>query len=222
MAKNRKKYIRLAQGEAMWRHPASKVSLTAFTTDSIKNGDNWVEVSEIAEEFLPEIDAAVNSGTLDYISKPDEKYKEKSVNTPSTPPVTSNRGQFRWTDKGTGVKGKVLKTPSFSYHSIGFSNDSAIYKKAFTILAGTPSNAVKEMQSVLITLDNKLDKLEFIEACHSIEKEGKNPSMHPRDVVMDFVSNIMNDLGKSTGISSVKVEDENPPVKDVKPLRFVT
>ncbi len=30
MAKNRKKYIRLAQGEAMWRHQTADLSLQAF------------------------------------------------------------------------------------------------------------------------------------------------------------------------------------------------
>jgi len=221
MAKNRKKYIRLAQGEAMWKHQTANLSLQAFTTQNIANGDNYMEVSKISEDLLSSIDTAVKSGSLDYVSKHDEEYVLRPTNAPIVPPVATTRGRFKWTDTGEGVKGKVLKTPSFSYRSIGFDNDSEIYKKAFTILSGTPSNVVKDIEAVLVKLDNKIDKLEFIDACYNIEKEGKNPSMHPRDVVMVCVSDILNDLGKSTGISSVSV-DREPPVKDVKPLRFVT
>jgi hypothetical protein len=221
MAKNRKKYIRLAHGEAMWKHQTANLSLQAFTTQNIENGDNYLEVSKISENLLSSIDDAVKKGSLDYVSKHDEEYVVRPTNSPIVPPVTTTRGRFKWTDTGEGTKGKVLKTPSFSYRSIGFDNDSEIYKKAFTILSGTPSNAVKDIEAVLVKLDNKMDKLEFVEACYSIEKEGKNPSMHPRDVVMMCVSDILNDLGKSTGISSVSVDTE-PPVKDVKPLRFVT
>ena len=41
MAKNRKKYIRLAQGEAMWKHQTANLSLQAFTTQNIANGDKY-------------------------------------------------------------------------------------------------------------------------------------------------------------------------------------
>jgi hypothetical protein len=102
---------------------------------------------------------------------------------------------------------------------MGFSNEDAVYKKAFSILAGTAYIAVKNIESILVSLENKLDRMEFVEACYNIEKEGKNPSMHPRDQVMEYVSNKLNQLGQSTGISSIKVDDENI-VSGVKPLQF--
>ena len=195
--------------------------MKTFWKKSIKNKKNVISVSKIPKEYLADFDEGVRLGSLDYVTKHDEDYRVNANATPTGPIVQESSGRFIWTDDGKGKPGKVLKTPSYSSHSIGFDSDSAVYKKAFTILAGTPSKAVKDIQTMFSGLSKKMDKLDFAEACYKIEKEGKNPSMHPRDVVMDYLSGILNNLGKATGISSIKVEEE-PIVKNKKPLRFVT
>ncbi len=213
MANNKSdKYVRLTEGNAVWHSEKSNLRLSALV-----DGQSYAKLSELPEASLAAVQKGVDAGLLEYTKSP--KDKAKNSTTSRSPLVESSRASFKWTDEEKRGTGKVLKTPSFSSRTMGIDSDSKVDKQAFNVLSQSPKPCTKELSTILSKLDDKADKVEFLKACYTIEKSGANPSMHPRTEVMDFLKDALFNLGVSSGISRISV-DEEPLVGNVEPVRF--
>ena len=152
----------------------------------------------------------------------------KSLKTPSKakftegkPLITTERTSLKWKDAHREVSGKALKTPSFTAYNMDISEDDPVFKSAFKILSLPNSKEVtNEISKVLSTLDEKVDRKTFLSACYKIESDGKNPTLHPRGHVNEFISDALFDLGIGSGIGPITTDEGTNIVKDVKPVKF--
>lgn len=215
---NRKKYVKLADGNAMWRDDKSKIMLT-----TLQKGKSYMEVAKISEDYLPSVDEAVERGLLTYIANPKKVASSKTQSKGKTPLVKTERGSFKWKKdtKATGSTGKTLNTPSYSSRTMSYNKEDPIHQHAFKILSEAPQRVVPELTEVLTKIDEKEGKITLLKACMTIESNGHNPSMHPRTAVMEYLSDALVDLGVQTGLNVIMSQDEEPRVKDIKPLKFV-
>ena len=211
------KYIRLAPGNAFWKADSKTVD---FTLTTLRKDGYYAETSSIPEEIYANINKSVEGGLLEFT---------KSLKTPSKhkfnegkPLVQTDRTSLKWKDENRELSGKALKTPSFTAYNMEISEDDPVYKSAFKILSLPNSNAVtSEVSKVLSTLDDKEDKKKFLGACYKIESDGKNPTLHPRGNVNEFLSDALFDLGVGSGISPITTdENDDTIVEDVKPVKF--
>ena len=213
---NKKKYVRLASDNVMWRDEKSTVMLT-----TLQQGKSYIEVSKVPEGALASIDTAVKDGLLVYIADPKKPQKTKAETREQI--VKSERGAFKWKKdvKATGSTGKVLHSPSYTNRTMSYNKEDPIHQHAFKILSEAPQRVVPELTEVLTKIDEKEGKITLLKACMTIESNGHNPSMHPRTAVMEYLSDVLVDLGVQTGLNVIMSQDETPRVKDVKPLKFV-
>tara|TARA_Y100000034_G_scaffold129098_1_gene184943 strand:+ start:31123 stop:31794 length:672 start_codon:yes stop_codon:yes gene_type:complete len=215
---NKKKYVRLASDNVMWRDEKSTVMLT-----SLQEGKSYIEVSTIPEGSLASIDTAVKEGLLVYMKDPKKMAESKTKAETRTPLVKSEKGSFKWKKdtKATGSTGKVVHTPSYSNRTMAYDSEDPIHQHAFKILSEAPQRVVPELTEVLTKIDEKEGKISLLKACMTIESNGHNPSMHPRTAVMEYLSDVLVDLGVQTGLNVIMSEESTPLVKDVKTLKFV-
>ena len=211
------KYIRLAPGNAFWKADSKTQDLTLT---SLRKDGYYIETSAIPEELFDNINKSVDKGLLEFTKslKTDSKSKPEE----GKPLVNTNTTSLKWKDANREASGKALKTPSFTAYNMDIAEDDPVYKSAFKILSLPNSKeAIGEMTKVLVTLDDKEDKKRFLGACYKIESNGKNPTMHPRGAVTEYVSDALFDLGIGSGISPITTNDEDDSiVEDVKPLKF--
>ena len=211
------KYIRLSPGNAFWKADSKTVD---FTLTTLRENGSYAETSSIPEEIFGVINESVAAGLLEFT---------KSLKTPSKaepnegkPLITTDRTSLKWKDANREASGKALKTPSFTAYNMDISEDDPVYKSAFKILSLPNSTEVtNEISKVLSTLDAKEDKKKFLGACYRIESNGKNPTLHPRGNVNEFVTDALFDLGIGSGISPITTDEgDDSIVEDVKPLKF--
>ena len=211
------KYIRLAPGNAFWKADHDTVD---FSLSAISEGKDFAETSSIPEEIFDKVNKGVKAGTLEFC----KSLKDASKVDPNEgkPLVQTERTSLKWKDANREASGKALKTPSFTAYNMAIAEDDPVYKSAFKILSLPNSNEVtSEISKVLSTLDNKEDKKKFLGACYRIESNGKNPTLHPRGNVNEFVSDALFDLGVGSGISPITTDEgDDSIVEDVKPLKF--
>ena len=103
---------------------------------------------------------------------------------------------------------------------VTFSKEGVQYEQAFTLLAQKATTAIDTMSVAVSAIDDTAEKVKFLKACYEVEESGSNPSVHPRTQVMTFLSDALFDLGEKGGLSNV-VEESDPLVGNVKPVRFV-
>ena len=210
------KYIRLAPGNAFWRSDESDFVLSAMGDDM-----NYSETSAIPKELIPKINAAVKSGTLEFVKDPEQV--SKSVDSAEGNPIveTTNKTSLKWKDEGREKSGKALKTPSFSAYNLTVDTEDPVYKSAFKIMSLPASNAViAELAIVLPKLADKKERKAFLLACASIETSGNNPAASPRPQIVEYLSDSLFDLGERNGISGITVtEDEDAIVEEVVPVK---
>jgi hypothetical protein len=213
MANKSDKYVRLTEGNALWRSETSDFQLSALV-----EGAGHAKVSDIPEASLDAVQKGVTAGVLEYTKSLDKSEANQSSG-PKGPLVNSDRTSFKWTDDGKQDSGKVLKTPSFSSRTIGIDSEDAVDKQAFNVLSQSPKACAAELTNILAKLDKKDEKVKFLKSCYSIEKSGTNPSMHPRTQVMEYLDDALFNLGISSGLSRITTEEE-PRVTNIEPLRF--
>jgi hypothetical protein len=129
-----------------------------------------------------------------------------------SPIVRSNDGRF--------VNTNTDKNPSFTNRNLGFSKKGKKYEQAFTLLAQKSTTAIDTIAIAITAIDDTVEKVKFLKACYEVEESGSNPSVHPRTQVMSYLSDALFELGETGGLSNV-VEEIDPIVGNVKPLRFV-
>ena len=138
-------------------------------------------------------------------------FRNKNVKQ-QKPLLTSNDGRF--------VNTNTDKNPSFTNRNLGFSKKGKKYEQAFTLLAQKSTTAIDTIAVAITAIDDKVEKVKFLQACYEVEESGSNPSVHPRTQVMSYLSDALFELGETGGLSNV-VEEIDPLVGNVKPLRFV-
>ncbi len=139
-----------------------------------------------------------------------DAFKTRSVS--QSPIIKSNDGRF--------VSTNTDKNPSFTNRNLGFSKKGKQYEQAFTLLAQKSTTAIDTISVAVTAIDDTAEKVKFLKACYEVEESGSNPSVHPRTQVMAFLSDALFDLGEKGGLSNV-VEESDPLVGNVKPVRFV-
>ena len=211
------KYIRLAPGNAFWKADSKT---TDFTLTTLRKDGYYAETSSIPEEIIDNINTSVDAGLLEFTKslKTESKVEDKE----GKPLVHTDRTSLKWKDANREASGKALKTPSFTAYNMDISEDDPVYKSAFKILSLPNSNEVtNEISKVLSTLNEKEDKRKFLGACYTIESNGKNPTLHPRGNVNEFLSDALFDVGVGSGISPITTDEgDDNIVEDVKPVKF--
>jgi len=211
------KYIRLAPGNAFWKADSKT---TDFTLTTLRKDGYYAETSSIPEEIVDNVNQSVDAGLLEFTKslKTESKVKDEE----GKPLVKTDRTSLKWKDANREASGKALKTPSFTAYNMDISEEDPVYKSAFKLLSLPNSNEVTgEISKVLSTLDEKEDRKKFLGACYKIESSGKNPTLHPRGNVSEFLSDALFDLGIGSGISPITTSDEDDSlVDDVKPVKF--
>jgi len=204
-----KKYVRLAAAVGMWREEKTDFIITA-----LNNNKGYCKTSDIPAEAYSAVNNAVEKGVLEFVNKPSAAIDKVSAR---TAPVTNSKGSFDYTENPDPKK--AMKSPSFTGRTLAYKSDDPVEKQAFKLLADTPNNAIRSFTELFSTLADKDDRIKLIKAINKIEMGGHNPAMAPRSAVMEYISDVMLDLGLRAGLSSVNTEEE-PLVKDVKPVRF--
>jgi len=211
------KYIRLAPGNAFWKADSKT---TDFTLTTLRKDGYYAETSSIPEELINNINQSVDAGLLEFTKSLKTESKMKAEE--GKPLVQSDRTSLKWKDANREASGKALKTPSFTAYNMDISEEDPVYKSAFKILSLPNSNEVtNEVSKVLSTLNEKEDKRKFLGACYTIESNGKNPTLHPRGNVNEFLSDALFDVGVGSGISPITTDEgDDSIVEDVKPVKF--
>jgi len=210
------KYIRLAPGNAFWK---SDSKTTDFTLTTLRKDGYYAETSSIPEEIIGDINSSVEAGLLEFTKSLKTVSTAKSGE--SKPLLTTDRTSLKWKDANREASGKALKTPSFTSYNMDISDEDPVYKSAFKLLSLPNSKEVTgEISKVLSTLDEKEDRKKFLGACYKIESNGKNPTLHPRGDVNEFLSDALFDLGIGSGISPITTSDDDNIVDNVKPVKF--
>jgi hypothetical protein len=206
---SKKKYVRLTAGNVTWRDESG------FNITELGGQKGYCETSKVPADSYTAVNKAVAKGLLEFINKPSEKPKSSLYNREA--PVSESTGSFEWTESPD--PSKAMKTPSFTGRTLDYKTTNPLEKQAFKVLADTPKKAVAVFSQIFSTIDNKNEKIKLAQAIYKVERGGHNPAMAPRAGVIDYISDVMLDLGIKTGISSVQ-EEREPVVKDSKPLRF--
>lgn len=206
---SKKKYTKLTAGNLMWR------SDDGFNLSTLGEQLGYCETNTIPAEAYSAVKKAVNDGILEFTNSPKKASAEKVEQ--RKPPVSDSTGSFEWTEKPDPKK--AMKSPSFTGRTLGYKSESALEKQAFKLLADTSAKAVDSFTKVFSTIDKKDEKIQLVKAAYKIERGGHNPAMGPRAAVIDYLTDIMIDLGIKNGLSGV-VEERESIVTDSKPVRF--
>ena len=211
------KYIRLTPGNAFWKADSKTQDLTLTR---LRKDGHYAETSSIPEELFDNVNKGVSNGLLEFT----KSLKTGSKGNPQEgKPIVQNpkRTSLKWKDENRQASGKALKTPSFTAYNMDISEDDPIYKGAFKILSLPNSKEViSEISKVLSTLDEKDERKNFLGACYKIESSGKNPTLHPRGAVNEFVADALFDLGVGTGIGPITSDEDDTIVDNVEPVKF--
>lgn len=206
---NKFKFVKLAEGNVIWKDPESGFMLNALAKQEYSNLDNVPTKAKAAME------KAVKAGLLVYTSNPEETVATKHTKE-NKPLVTKAPTRTKWTDEDNNENFK--KSPSFSNRNRAIDSDNPIVQQAFKLLAAAPAQAIDKMAETLAALNDN-EKEVFLKACVKVEKSGNNTAAKPRTQVMDYLRKTAVDLGFSTGVGNVQTQEE-PIVNDKKPVKF--
>ena len=205
---NKYKFVKLADGNVIWKDPKTGFMLNALAKESYANLEN------VPTKARDAVKQAVSKGLLVFTSTPDENTAK--AEDPMEPIVKKAPIRMKWTDKNSDEK--FRKSPSFTNRNMTIDSDDPVVKTAFKLLAAAPATAIDKMAESLAAL-NENEKEVFLQACLRVEKSGNNTAAKPRTQVMDYIKKTFVDLGLKTGLGNVTSEQE-PLVDNVKPVKF--